>query len=124
MNTVPDSSNSSGFVRWYKSNPWVPVAASMVAWVGSSFLNTGGSAWILSLAAMVALGFTLVLLGAVKIADYVSGGGEAQARLRGRNVAIALALVLFVGIFYAATIVRMGNSMAAKPLPNVVGEQR
>ena len=57
------------------------------------------------------------MLAAVNIADYVTGGEtESEARQRGRNIAIALALLGMVVMFYAATIVRMGAAITGKAL--------
>ena len=105
-----------GFVSWYKKNAWLPVAASMLLWVATSFIKTGGAAAELSLAAAVAFAVAVTLLMAVKLADYLNTGSEVVVRQRGRNVAIALALGAFAILFYAATIVRMGANVANRPL--------
>ena len=108
-------------VGWYKRNAWVPVVASMLLWVATSFVKTGGDAAVLSLAAAIAVAVALGLLAAVKIAGYVVGeDGETTARQRARNVAVGLALGGMSVLFYAATIVRMGANIASHP-PAIVG---
>ena len=112
----------TALVGWYKKNAWLPVMASMLLWVATSFTKLGGgSATELSLAAAVAIAVALALLAAVKIAEYIVGGdGEAASRQRARNVAVGLALGAMSILFYAATIVRMGSSIASQP-PAVIG---
>lgn len=108
----------TGWVGWYKKNAWLPVAASMLLWVASSFIKFSGATAQaeLSLAAAVAFAVAVTLLMTVKLADYLSTGSEAVVRQRGRNVAIALALGAFALLFYAATIVRMGAAVPNRPL--------
>jgi hypothetical protein len=48
--------------------------------------------------------------------DSDPGGDEAKRRQRMRSIAIAVALALLVGLFYAATIVRLGGNVANRPL--------
>lgn len=112
----------TALVGWYKKNAWLPVLASMLLWVATSFMNLGGdSAAVLSLAATVAIAVALGLLAAAKIAEYIVGtDSEAGARQRARNVAVGLALGAMSVLFYAATIVRMGTTIASQP-PAVVG---
>ena len=110
----------SALVRWYKANAWLPVMASTMLWVATAFMNTGGNSAVLSLAAAIGLAIALVLLAAVKVADYVGPAGDATARQRGRNIAMAVALGAFAIMFYAATIVRMGSTIASHP-PAVAG---
>ena len=110
----------STLVRWYRANAWLPVMASTMLLVATAFMNTGGNSAVLSLAAGIGVAIALALLGAVKIAEYVGSAGDATARQRGRNIAIALALGAFAVLFYAATIVRMGGDIA-KQAPAVAG---
>ena len=37
---------------------------------------------------------------------------EQQARLRRRNIAVALSLIAMVGLFFAMTLVRLGGNVA------------
>lgn len=110
-------SSSSALVNWYRQHAWVPVLATTLLWVGAGFVDTGGNIAVLSLAAAIGTAVAIGLLAAVKIADYVTGGEtEAIGRQRGRNIAIALALLGMVVMFYAATIVRMGAAIVKQPL--------
>jgi len=39
---------------------------------------------------------------------------EQQARLRRRNIAVAVALLAMVGLFFAMTLVRLGGNVATR----------
>jgi len=44
--------------------------------------------------------------------DAVTLTPEQQARLRRRNIAVALTLIAMVGLFFAMTLVRLGGNVA------------
>jgi lysylphosphatidylglycerol synthetase-like protein (DUF2156 family) len=63
-------------------------------------------------AAMVLASLGLALLSPGPVRPAMT---EAQRRQRTRSIAIAMMLVAFCGLFYAATIVRIGGSMKSRP---------
>lgn len=77
------------------------------------------AAWFASLPKWMATAVAAIV-GLVWVADdYIrksAGLSEAKRRERSRNLAIALALVGLVALFYAATIVRLGPNALNRPM--------
>jgi hypothetical protein len=89
---------------------WVILAVGAVIWLAAWFAKL--PKWMATLAA-VTVGLVWMFDNHIRTS---AGLSEAKRRERTRNLAIALALVGMVALFYGATIIRLGPNALNRPI--------
>ncbi len=115
--TGPEPVRFDRLQQWLKPRPWMPVAASMAVWLLAVMGIQGGGLAPMGWAMAIGAFAVAVLLGALAVANHVTGASsELERRRRARNIAIGLALFGLVVLFYVATVVRLGGNALNRPM--------